>query len=133
MPRRHDRIEGPARLAAGRHTLRFTGLSTDEGRELTIWRMSPGDTVEAVRAQMHATFDADDGAGLQVPGAGREVAEHALGWILPPDGGTPLTIGLDLTPGRYVVIAQDIDSDGDTDTGAGGEPQIEVQVGGDGE
>lgn len=104
-------ISGPAQLTAGRQRLTFTGLSGEDGKEISIWRLNEGDTVPAVQAELFEIFDANDGEGLAVDGAGRRVADHVLCWVLPPDEGGPLTLTANLDAGTYALVAADIDAD----------------------
>lgn len=102
-------IAGPGTLAAGRHVLAISGLSKAAGLEFGIYRLRDGDTFESVSKSFHQIFDVNDGAGLLVRGAGARVAMNAIGWVLPPDDGGTVLVGVTLEPGTYVLAALDID------------------------
>lgn len=102
-------VTGPVQLAAGRHVMTFNGLS--DGKEISIFRLQKGDTVGAISSRLFNIFDANDGKGLTVAGAGRSVAQLALFWVSPPDRGGALILGVSLTPGTYALVVSDVDAD----------------------
>lgn len=99
-------ITGPATLTAGRHVLKLTAAAGSEDLEPALLKPDAGKTV----ADIDKAFDAFDESGLPV-GAADLVPGDVIAGVFDLGPVKTMYLTVDLTPGTYVLIAQDSDAE----------------------
>jgi len=101
-------IEGPATLTPGRHTLRFDAEAGSEQLEPGLARLNPGTTFARLDAALQELYESEEppakGSAATIPGQ-IVFAGFDLGPV------TTFYLTVDLTPGNYVLVAEDTDED----------------------